>query len=375
MNKYALLMAFEYKSSSFPDEFVPVNPPSYLLDIRIDLRKAYINCVENFGISPANITIVTDTKVSAHEENPWTPDESTRYIELDYPVCRRTVREICQFIENTTKGIVDTIFKGGDSPEIFLYYTGHGIAIKKKDDSEDDAIMLMGTSGKQLRRHCIPSKTLFKILFGKYDINEDGEVDVDLIEVDISPGSRIGSVVYKYRDFQHKCLLTPAGEGGRTSYNCPEEREESAAAASSRESYSNRSERGVCANAGILAVFDCCCSGEILSLKFEYDPLKKIMKNDANCSPTEYPYCVALSATNKKNAAGSMHGGSPFTRCLIDIFRSSPCGISIRGFHETLTKKASSLVLIPYPTVSSTRKNQDNIMPFFAELKPCDVNP
>lgn len=374
-SRHALLLVFEYRLDGIRAKGgVPIEPPGPLLAMNTDLTVAYHLATQHFGIDRKNITVVTDVVPPYGQARPWDPlvssGENPRIVQLPYPEITGIVREIAQFIENTIRGIDDTVSKGHViTNEVFIYVSCHGAQIPtipsevgELDPMDNALIFITKREGKYYERRYLRANDIFKLFFGHNIVSEEG-----IMTVPITRRSRVTSMVdgksiqhYVFEDDEVcRIRLTPI--------KALEPR-------STRLEYRNPLMRGLPITTNMLVLFDTCHSGSMADFHYVYDPIDCEMKPTANlpCG-YEYPFCVSLAASEDSSDAPSTSNGSPFTRCVFNIFKEAKCGLSIRQFHEMIYKTMPRLLQSCKPTICATVCNHDSVIPFLTRLYPCEV--
>ena len=167
--KYALLLVFEFRR---PHNVV--DSPATLISMDVDLSLAWDLCISRFGIPANNITIITDLQHNPNKDYSW--ERCTKIKRLLYPDIELVTREIAQFVENTIRGINDTI-KGDETDDVFIYISGHGGQIPSEDEYDNGLIYT--TSDGRFRKY-LRNSEVFNLLFGQIEVESDGRMTVPI---------------------------------------------------------------------------------------------------------------------------------------------------------------------------------------------------
>jgi len=152
MVKYALILAFSYPR-------IDENSLLQFLSCTNHDIKMIHNLCSSLDILDKNITLVTD--ISKLPSDVVNCNIKRNPFPSDIFVCR----EICQFLENTIRGIEELTYKDdSDFPEVLVYISGHGSHLNI-DENNEQCIVLYSEDGSHLKY--LLSKDIFNIIFGK----------------------------------------------------------------------------------------------------------------------------------------------------------------------------------------------------------------
>lgn len=362
MGKYALILAFTYPRAIDANYDIQ-SLPSALVDIGM-IHKLSIK----MGIQPSNITIITDIppmkKIPAElrlcniHTNPFPSDTF---------VCR----EICQFIENTIRGIEDSSYKSGDnSPEVLLYISGHGDRIKI-NDVEHQGIILTDEEGINLKY--LLSKDIFNIVFGGFEIENSGRMEIPTyskIRI-LKKIQDCGKTVTRYENIgiEEKITISlPAiVNSPNVSPDCNIEDIKPY-----RSSYMTR--RGIPVLTKMLIIVDTCHSEHMTHFPLLYNPKDQIMIPTINMNidtNIDLPYCVTISSCEAGKTSIQKNSGSSLTRILYLGLMNISSKLTISQLHYIIYNSDNNIIKeilrtdSAHPIITSTSACCDIPIPFF----------
>jgi hypothetical protein len=392
--KHALLIAFEYNNP------IPYSEPlTKLLAMETDLDKAYIMANTFLDIPRHNITIVTDIIPAYRQKRAWDPlkpgIENPRIVQLPYPDITRILREMAQFIENSVRGIENSVNKGVVvTHEIFIYFSCHGVLIPVSKNTYDNALVFLTKRGSVLERRYLRNIDIFGLLFGQIKIEENGRMLVPITKrKTIFESPSAGEEKERFYVFdEEECsefYLTPSEPQEPLGFNsltldldnsdissptsispsslfiAPQSQSSSNEFSLPKKRETYYRERGLPPGTNLIVVFDACNSGELADFHFTYDPESDKMVPTHNfVEGQNYPYCVSLAACQNESPAPSTEHGSPFTRCLFNIFKEIKYKISIKELHTLIYLNAPKILIKCKPTICSTINDANYIIPF-----------
>jgi hypothetical protein len=350
--RHALLLVFEYKCQS------GMASPGPLLSMHTDLQLAYQLATEKFQIPRQHITVITDVVPPPASGRPWDPlratGENPKIIQLAYPDIAIIVREIAQFIENTIRGVADTVRKGSEvTNEVFIYISGHGaqiptIGADELLNEEDNALILMTYTETGHERRYLRSGDIFRLFFGQIPVTESGAMMVPITRRVSVPDMRINPTYCFEDDESCHVQLTPGGIPGSPRINYV-------------------TDRGLPITTSMLVVFDTCHSGTMSDFHYVYRPEQRMMcASNSLPGGIRYPYCVSIAATEDSRDAPSTSNGSPFTRHLYAVMQEILQPITIRDFHTLLHRQLPRLLASCSPTICATVCDATRTLPFFS---------
>ncbi len=359
MVKYALILAFSYPKT---DENSLLQ---FLSCANHDIKMIY-NLCSSLDILDRNITLVTDISRLSNDvvncnikRNPYPSDIF---------VCR----EICQFLENTIRGIEELTYKDDtDFPEVLLYISGHGSNLNI-DNNYEQCIVLYNENGSQLKY--LLSKDIFNIIFGNLPIDVNGEMEIPLWSAIKSYKRVETSTEIKYISekigslLPIKVQLTPPTI---SPLNSPD-----LLTKPYRSTY--LANRGIPVSTRMLIIVDTCYSEHMTYFPYIYDHRFQVM-NETNNSNIEIgsilPYCVSISSCEFNKTAGSGSSGSSLTRILYMKLRNFKNRLNISQLHYIIYNSGNNIIneLIrnesSHPIITSTHHSADIDIPFFSNFK------
>lgn len=368
--RYGLILVFEYKR-------VPlcIDVPTTLLSMDTDLTLAYNLCKDRFNIPPANMTVVTDLSVRQGVMNPWdplteVPANNPRIVRLPTPDISRVCREIAQFVENTVRGIRDIKAKGGNCRhEVFIYISGHGAQIPNHGNWDtaheyDNALIFTSENGKM--RKYLRDDDIFRVLFGKVDIDDHGMMTIPITTRQVKVNPSTGSLFYSFEDEMISFALTSGvkdrkrciGEYQLFDETMVDER-------SPRGTPTYIRDRGLPSDTGMLVMIDACHSGTMTDFHYKYDPKEAIMRLTREPPKTRYtfPTCICISASQDDQLAPSTSSGSTFTRYMCHLFNHLKGTLSIKAIHDLIYSQLPTLLVNSRPTITATTDNHNQLLP------------
>lgn len=359
MGKYALILAFTYPKIHNAN-YELQSLPSALVDIGM----VHKLCLK-MGILPHDITIVTD--IPAMKRLPSELNECNLH-RNPFPSDTFVCREICQFIENTVRGIKDVSYKSGDKyPEIFLYISGHGDKLKI-DGIEHQGIILTNDDGTNLKY--LLSKDIFNIIFGNFYIDNTA-----IIEIPTYTKLRI---LKKYEEEGRQFMkaenlgieekvtvkLTPTIPSPA---NTPE-----LAIKNYRSSYLTH--RGIPVLSKMLIVIDTCYSEHMTYFPYSYDPRSQLMIPTSNINidvGTDLPYCVTISSCEANKTTTQKDSGSSLTKILYMNLIGIKTKLTISQLHYLIYNTKNNIIKellsseSAHPIITSTCISSEMEIPFF----------
>jgi len=333
--KYALLLVFQYNK-------IKNKKVSFLHGAYHDLRMALIIC-SRFMID--HITVVTDIPNLNLRE-----DITLKFFPCpdDHLVCR----EISQFIENTIRGIEDSVTKSASTTsEIFFYISAHGGDVSTSENEQ--GIVL--TSNNGLNKKYLASRDLFNLIFGNTPISPEGIINIPVYEKYINH-NKIQVVKNSVQCQLSKVEISSPVSSPKMSCSPHIKR---------KTYFSNR---GIPAFAKMLIFIDTCHSQNMTYFPYLYDKIKNDMiLCHSNIDIFEdLPYCVTIAACSEKETTPSYENGSLATKTLFNTIHNlnlkSMC--TIAQLHNYINKN-----VIHELHISSTSNNCDDYVPFFSGTK------
>lgn len=356
--KYALILAFSY-----PKVFDATYDIQTLTSCVSDICMISDLC-DNLGIERRNITIITDIQ-SRLKSNIYQCNLKINNLPSDVFVCR----EISQFIENTIRGIDDSLCKGDfDNPEVFLYISGHGDKINI-DGKNNQSIVLTNEDGRYLKY--LLAKDLFNIIFGNFHIESNG-----IMKIPIYNKIRIQR---KSTDENNKMIiietigieeiltlqLSPIVSSPLYSHEILKPY---------RSSY--LSNRGIPVSSKLLIVIDTCYSEHMTYFPYIYENRTQNMISTSNLNievGIDLPFCVTISSCESNKTSRFSSSGSSLTRILFLQLSSFKGRLSISQLHYLIYNSKNNVIneLIrnesTHPIITSTINHSDIDIPFFNE--------
>jgi hypothetical protein len=336
--KYALLMIFDYKvdeRSLSPNLFVEHKPTS-LLSMFTDLKSIYDLSKNTFKIPEENITIITDINPSDNEKYPWIMKQNNKnvnLIKLKYPDIEIITKAMAQFIENTIRGIKETIVYKGENikHQILFYLSGHGSMF----NSHETALIFMKRKENVLQRCYLHRDEIFNILFGKLHVNNNGLMKIKCYNRNVD----INSLKWNFEEDSFYVKLLPIN--------------------SKRNSYEIN--RGIPLDTEMLVLIDTCHSSTITNFPYIYDGKTMIKRTDIK---NKYPICISIGASQDISNAPSTIRGSPFTESICTIFKNLKYSVSIKTFYNILYSTIPQILEESKPTITSTIDDPNQQIPF-----------
>lgn len=360
MVKYALILAFSYPKT---DDSINIQP---LCSVPHDIKMIYDLC-KSLSIQDSNITIVTD--VSRLPDRIYNCNIRSNPFPSDIFVCR----EICQFLENTIRGIEETTFKcDNDFPEVLLYISGHGSNLIV-DDELQQGIVLYNESGDCLKY--LLSKDIFNIMFGNLDINIDGYMNIPLY-----------SALKRYKKIENEFeiryvpetlgLLEPItvrlSPPVASPINSPD-----MIVKPYRSTY--LANRGVPFSTRMLIIVDTCYSEHMTYFPYIYDPksqkMLETLNSNVECS-SSMPYCISISSCERDRKTVATSSGSSLTKILHMNLLNQKININIAQLHYIIYNSNNGIINqilrngSSHPIITSTHSNSNLQIPFFSNFKP-----
>lgn len=364
MGKYALIMAFTYPRIADAN-YELQSLPSALVDIGM-IHKL---CLK-MGILPSNITIITD--LPPMKKIP----SDIRQCNLrmnPYPSDVFICREICQFIENTIRGIEDNSYKNGDSnPEVLFYVSGHGDKIKI-NDVDHQGIILTDDTGTNLKY--LLSKDIFNIIFGNFEIDCTGRVEIPTYNKlrtikRIVDGDKIISKIESIGIEEHIIVqLSPTVVSPQVS---PDSEGNIQAIKPYRSSYLTN--RGIPVLTKMLIFIDTCHSEHMTYFPFSYNPKTQEMHPTINLNidvGIDLPYCVTISSCEAGKTSTQKDSGSSLTRILYLNLMNIKTKLTISQLHYIIYNTKNNIIRelldagAAHPIITSTSSLSDISIPFF----------
>jgi len=355
MVKYALILAFSYPR-------VEENTLlTFLSCAHHDIKMTHGLC-SSLEIDDKNITILTDINDTPNSISECNVKRNP------YPSDIFVCREICQFLENTIRGIEEQTYKdGNDYPEVFLYISGHGSHIKINDKIEQ-SIILYNESGTHLKY--LLSKDIFNILFGNLHIESDGTMEIPVwiskksyIQVETETEIKyipedIGTLV------PITVQLTPPVNSPMCSPNIHSK--------PYRSSY--LANRGIPFSSKMLIVVDTCYSEHMTHFPYIYDSSSQTMIETFNSnveSSSILPHCVTISSCEANKKSGCESSGSSLTKILFMKLKKFKGRLNISQLHYIIYNSNNNLVNnilkngLSHPIITSTKGVSNEDIPFF----------
>lgn len=360
MVKYALILAFSYPK---------------ILDATYDIQ-SLTSCMSdicmitdlcrNIGIEKRNITIITDL---------------TRKIRSDIYECNIRInsypsdifvcREICQFIENTIRGIEDSSYKGdNDNPEVLLYISGHGEKINI-DGKNNQGITLTSEDGKNLKY--LLSKDLFNIIFGNFMIDSEARMSVPIyskikIQRRVENETKKMLVIETIGVEEHILFqLSPTIASPQSSPDMLRPY---------RSSYMTN--RGLPVSSKLLTIVDTCYSEHMTYFPFIYESRTDNMIPTSNFNidiGIDLPYCVTISSCESNKTSQFSTSGSSLTKILFMQLCEFKGKLSLSQLNYLIYNSSNRIIneLIrnecTHPIITSTINSSEIDIPFFNILQ------
>lgn len=351
--KYAILIVLSYPPGEYGISKIPP-----LQGAIKDLLMMTRFCMGK-GISPNNITIVTDlinVPSICNEANiKLNPYASSTF------VCR----EFCQFIENTIRGIDNSYRRREEveTPEVLIYFSCHGakIPIEIPEVRDEQGIVLMNENGTALRY--LTTKDIFNLLFGRNNISKNGIMKIPIykkIRQIVNENERNIEHISSDYEFIAIDLMSPT-ESPNSTERCY------------RSNYLMN--RGIPATARVLIIVDTCYSGKMMHFPFIYSPSEQILtkSNLFGCfvNHIDMPYCVCISSCDADKSTKSPFDGSHLTQIICSHFTNFDESLNIMQFYyhimNTTNSKFRNFIIKETisPVISSTNNSVELLLPFF----------
>lgn len=359
MVKYALILAFSY-----PKVDDSINLQS-LCSSPHDINMIY-NLCKSFEIDERNITIVTDV--------PKLPDQiyNCNVRTNPYPSDVFVCREICQFLENTIRGIEETTYKSdNDFPEVLLYISGHGSHLIVNDHLQQ-GIVLYNDEGNSLKY--LLSRDIFNIIFGNLDININGYMNIPVY-----------SALKRYKKVENEFEIRYVPEilgllEQITVRLSPPVSSPSNSPDMITKPYRSTylANRGIPFSTRMLIIVDTCYSEHMTYFPYIYDPKSQRMLETLNSNietSSCIPYCVSISSCefDKKTVAKS--SGSSLTKILYMKLMNQKTKINISQLHYIIYNSQNGIINeilrngSSHPIITSTHQDSNLQIPFFSNFK------
>lgn len=322
--KYALLIVYEYSNP-----FLRMTLSGGNADI-----KRMIKLCKHFNIS--DITLLTDINITI-------PNIKLKYSKN--PNIEYFVREISQFVENTIRGISDT-YKWDDEPdEILFYFSGHGAQI-----NNGEGIVLTTDDG--LYKRYLVSEDLFNILFGKFEVTDNGYMNVPIWKKIMAIN---GEIISEYEYVKCKlspissCIITPP---------CSNEQQ--------RSSY--LSNRGIPSSSRLLIIIDACHSAQMTSFPYLLKgyTFEKIKKYE------DLPFCLCLSACHENKKTITTKNGSISTSHIKHTLSNCNDKLTIGQLYHLL-KETSPKYYYTLPIITCTNNDIYDMVPFLSSYTEKEI--
>lgn len=361
--KYALLMVFNY----YPDDY-DNSKVSQIIGSLADLTMMVTFCLDK-NILRENITIITDLiELSSI-------CEGCKINFCDYPKCTFVCTKICQFVENTIRGIEYGFNKNlGESSEVFMYISCHGSELKifVPEFREDQGIVLFDDSASDLR--FLSTKDIFNILFGRFFISPSGIMRIPIYKKTKTLKQITFENVKKYREEVETSVEFITVQLSNIEKS-PEVRSPGTIYKPYRSSYN--SNRGIPFFSNVLIIVDTCYSGFMTHFPYIYcDEKESLIRTPFSnhyVNHIDMPYCVCISSCSFDKKTKSSVGGSHLTKLLYIQFRNLNIPLNFKDFHYNIINLTSK-TLIEYlkngsitPVISSTRNVLNDKIPFFGK--------
>ncbi len=352
VNRYALLLVFEYKRVSNK-----VDSPKELYSMITDLKLAYDLSINKFNIPKQNISIITDVKT---KDYPWLPlkcDNCNPKIKIiDHPDIILITREIAQFVENTIRGIGE-INKGEDETnEVFIYISGHGYQISSDTESDklDNSLHLTNDDGSKSR--FLRNSDIFDLLFGKVPIGDNGSMKIPMTYRNLEINDTDKKLYYKYYEDTITFDITPLSEN-RSHHN------DEIVTGYSPKSYNAL--RGLPRDTNMLMIIDTCNSGKMANFHYVYNPEFNNMEitHALPTSINSFPLCICISATEENIQTYSTFKGSPFTRYIYNLLKEIDKSLTIPEMYNLIYNNIPENIKIAKPNITSTSSYLGNYIP------------
>lgn len=361
MGKYALILAFTYPR--IPNANYDLQSlPSALVDIGM-IHKL---CIK-MDIPQSNITIISD--LPPMKKIPSDIRKCNLHLN-PYPSDIFICREICQFIENTIRGIEDTSYKSGDSnPEVLFYVSGHGDKIKI-GDVEHQGIILTDDEGINLKY--LLSKDIFNIFFGNFEIDCLGRIEIPVynklkVIKRTHDGDRIISKIESIGIEERIIVqLSPTIISPQVSPDLSENIKPY------RSSYLTN--RGIPVLTKMLIFIDTCHSEHMTYFPFSYNPRTQLMNSTINLNidiGIDLPYCVTISSCEANKTSTQKDSGSSLTRILYLNLMNIRSRLTISQLHYIIYNSKNNIIKellesnSAHPIITSTSSMADIPIPFF----------
>lgn len=360
MGKYALILAFTYPKIH-NSNYELQSLPSALVDI-VMVHKL---CLK-MGILPHDITIVTD--IPPMKKLPSELSECNLH-RNPYPSDIFVCREICQFIENTVRGIKDISYKNNNdnSPEIFFYISGHGDKLKI-NDIDNQGIILTNDDGTSLKY--LLSKDIFNIIFGNFYIDDTGKIEIPTYNK-LKILKRIEEDGRNFMKSENLGIeekisiqLTPTVESPQNSPDI--------AIKPYRSSYLTH--RGIPVLSKMLIVVDTCYSEHMTYFPYSYDPRSQTMITTSNINidvGIDLPYCVTISSCEANKTSTQKDSGSSLTKILYMNLIGIKTKLTISQLHYIIYNTKNNVIKellmteSAHPIITSTSISSEMEIPFF----------
>lgn len=354
--KYALILAFSY-----PKVFDATYDLQTLTSCISDICMISDMC-NNLGIERNNITIITDIQ-SRLKNDIYECNLKINNLPSDKFVCR----EISQFIENTIRGIEDSLCKGDfDNPEVFLYISGHGDKINI-DGKNNQSIVLTNEDGRYLKY--LLAKDLFNIIFGNFHIEPNGIMEIPIY-------NKIKIQRRSTNDLHKMTIIETIGIEEKLTLQLSPIVNSPSSSPDILKPYrsSYLSNRGIPVSSKLLVVIDTCYSEHMTYFPFIYENRTQNMIPTANLNidvGIELPYCVTISSCESTKTSRFSSSGSSLTRILFLQLSNFKGRLSISQLHYLIYNSSNRIIndLIrnesTHPIITSTISSSDIDIPFF----------
>ena len=362
MVKYALILAFSYPRTHSTER---INL-QYLSSTSHDIQMIY-NLCKSFDIEDRSITVVTDIVRLPSEV--YNCNLKCNPYPSDVFVCR----EICQFLENTIRGIEELTYKSDtDYPEVLLYISGHGAHINIEDNLEQ-GIVLYSDDGSQLKY--LLSKDIFNIIFGNLPIESDGTMEIP-----------VWGALKRHKRVETQSEIRYVPENIGTLIPITVKLSPTVASPSNSPDMITKpyrstylANRGIPLSTRMLIIIDTCYSEHMTYFPYIYDHRSQNMNETSNSNievSSILPYCVAISSCefDKKTVAKSC--GSSLTRILYMKILKLKTRLNISQLHYIIYNSNNGIIndLLrtesSHPIITSTHPLSNLDIPFFSSYTP-----
>lgn len=360
MVKYALILAFSYPK---------------ILDATYDIQ-SLTSCMsdicmitdlcKNMGIEKRNITIITDLSRKMRSDI-YECNIRINSFPSDIFVCR----EICQFIENTIRGIEDNFYKSdNDNPEVLLYISGHGDKISI-DGKNNQGITLTSEDGKNLKY--LLSKDLFNIIFGNFIIDNDARMSVPIyskIKIQRRVENEVKKVLLIEKIGVEEHITFQLSQTVASPQSSPE------LLKPYRSSYMTN--RGLPVSSKLLTIVDTCYSEHMTYFPFIYENRTDNMIKTSNLNidiGIDLPYCVTISSCESNKTSQFSTSGSSLTKILFMQLSEFKGKLSISQLNYMIYNSRNRVINdllrneCTHPIITSTADSSENEIPFFNTIQ------